>query len=340
MSIRKIAARAGVSIATVSRTLNAPEKVDPGTAARVKRAIADLDYWPNLSARALVTGRTRLIGLIVPSLIHSFFAELSQGLSRELRQDGFSLVVAPSDEDPAIEQEIIRQLLARGVDSLLIASVQQDAASFKQLTKHHVPFILLDRKIPGLSTNFIGVDDEEVGRIATEHLIEIGCQRIAHVGGTQISTALGRLRGYERTLQRHGIPLNPDYVIMANRMDEGADAAGYQAALRLLSLDPAPDGIFCYNDPVAYGVMTALLDKGIRIPEDIALVGSGNLHSDTFLPVPLSSVDQQSRRIGERAAQLAISLVKGDGQAPAHTTAVLLDPALVIRNSTKKTRHI
>ncbi len=318
----------------VSRTLNAPEKVDPGTAVRVRRAIADLDYLPNLSARALVTGQTRLIGLVVPSLIHSFFAELSQGLSRELRKEGFSLVVAPSDEDPLIEQEIIRQLLARGVDSLLIASVQNEGAAFKKLKKHKVPFILLDRKIPGLSAHFIGVDDEEVGRIATEHLIEIGCRRIAHVGGSQISTALGRLTGYQQTLQRHGININPDYVVTSERMDDDADTAGYHAALQLLSLNPLPDGIFCYSDPVAVGVMSALLNKGIRIPADIALVGSGNLHSDTLLPVPLSSVNQHSRRIGERAAQMALSLVQDS--ASTEKVSILLTPTLIIRDSSRK----
>src|SRR6185312_12853872 len=126
MNIKEIAKRARISIATVSRTINAPHTVCPDTARRVRKVLDDLDYYPNLTARALVTGRKNLIGLVVPNLIHSFFAEISQSLSRVLRGSGYSLLICSSDEDPEIERQTLTHLLARGVDALLIATVQQD----------------------------------------------------------------------------------------------------------------------------------------------------------------------------------------------------------------------
>src|SRR5262245_53461003 len=157
MSIKEVAKRAGVSIATVSRTINVPEKVHPRTVERVRRAIERLGYHPNLTARALKTGRTNLVGLVVPGLVHSFFAELARGLSAVLREEGISVVIASSDEDPGLEQRTVDHLVDRGVDALLLASVQLDKEAFQKVTRHKVPFILIDRLIPGLSANFVGV---------------------------------------------------------------------------------------------------------------------------------------------------------------------------------------
>ncbi|HEY1263611.1 MAG TPA: LacI family DNA-binding transcriptional regulator [Terriglobales bacterium] len=334
MNIKEVAKRARVSIATVSRTVNFPHLVHPRTAERVRKAVAELNYRPNLTARALKTGRTHLVGLIVPDLVHSFFAELARGLSSALRPEGFSVVISSSEEDAGLEAQAIDHLLARGVDALLIASVQQEKEIFEQVERRHVPYILVDRTIPGLAANFVGVEDDNVGFIATEHLLRIGCKRIAHIRGARISTALGRLEGYKAALRKHGLPVMPEYVINAEKMDESADSAGYEAALKLLALDSRPDGIFCFNDPLAIGVMKALLERGIRIPQEIALIGSGNLHFDSLLRVPLSTVDQCSELIGERAAELAIQLIKAQ-DAPKPRT-IYLPPRLVVRDSARR----
>ncbi len=334
MSIKEVAKRAGVSIATVSRTINAPEKVHPGTVARVQRAIERLGYRPNLTARALKTGRTNLVGLIVPDLVHSFFAELARGVSGVLREEGVSVVITSSEEDPDLEQQAINHLLDRGVDALLIASVQLGKDTFQKVTKQKVPLILVDRLIPGLSANFVGVKDDTVGFIATEHLIQIGCRNIAHICGTRISTALGRLAGYKRALKEYDIAVDPDFVVAVEKQDESADVAGYRAAMKLLSLPNRPDGIFCFNDPVAIGAMNAVLTKGLRIPEDVALIGSANLHFDDVLRVPLSTVDQCSEMIGQRAALLAINLIETKSSVSPRT--VFLPPKVVVRESTRR----
>lgn len=334
MNIKEVAKRAKVSVATVSRTVNAPHMVQPRTAERVRKAVEELGYRPNLTARALKTGRTHLIGLVVPNLIHSFFAELAHGLASVLREKGFSVVISSSDEDPELERQEIEHLLGRGVDALLVASVQKGKEDFHEVSKLKIPFILIDRLVPGLTANFVGVQDEKVGLLATEHLIGIGCRTLAHIRGTQISTALGRVAGYKKALAKHHLEIRPEYIVPVSKHDESADVAGYHAALKLLSLNPRPDGIFCFNDPVAIGAMTAILEKGLRIPEDIALVGSGNLHFDNLLRVPLSTIDQCSEMIGRRAAQMAIGLIENKNAE--RTKTVFLKPTLVVRDSTKR----
>jgi LacI family transcriptional regulator len=184
-----------------------------------------------------------------------------------------------------------------------------------------------------LDANFVGVDDETVGELATEHLVSIGCRRIAHIRGPQISTATGRLEGYRRVLGRHNLDPDPSWIPAATAGDEDSEARGRKAMRQLLKAHPRPDGVFCYNDPAAMGAMNEILDAGLRIPEDIALIGCGNVHYGASLRVPLSSIDQQSGTIGERAAKLALSLVESKRAAP---KTILLKPKLVARASTAR----
>ena len=332
--IKDIADDLGVSVAAVSRALRNRGEISSEKRALVLKRAAELNYRPNLVARALVTGRSGLMGLIVPDLVHSFFAELAVGLSRSLRRSGVNLVVTSSDEDPELEREEIDRLLARGVDALLIASTQHNPDALRSVLEHNTACVLLDRWFAGLSANFIGVDDEKVGCLATEHLIQIGCSRIAHISGTDVSTSRGRLEGYKKTLARYGMPVREEYIVCVEQLDKAAFAGGYTSALKLLCCDPRPDGIFCCNDPMAIGAIRAILEAGLRIPQDIALIGCGNLHYDSALQVPLSSIDQRSEVLGERAAQLAIRLV--EAQKPIRPKVILLEPHLIVRKSTER----
>ena len=220
------------------------------------------------------------------------------------------------------------------MDALILASSQKDAGFFHHIEKQKTPFVLIDRRPEGGKVNFVGVNDEEIGRIATEHLIEIGCRKIAHIGGPGISTAVGRLRGYRQALERQGLPVDPLYVISREHADEASDATGYEAMNQLLAKKHAPDGVFCYNDPTAMGAMQAAIEKGIRIPQDLAIIGSGNVRYAKFLRVPLSTIDQQSEEIGDRAAKLALKLIESKTQPKPNT--ILLTPRLVVRESTTR----
>jgi len=334
VTMKDIAQELGVSIGTVSKVLRDHPDISAETRERVRKRMRELNYRPNLAARALVTGRTHTVGLVVPDLVHPFFGEVAGGLSKLLRKKGYSLIIASSDEDVELENRAIDQLLARRVDALIVASSQRDAAFFHQIEKQKTPLVLIDRRPEGSRANFVGVDDEEIGRIATEHLIEMGCRRIAHIGGPGISTAIGRLTGYRQALERHGLAAGPEYVIGRDHVDEASDATGYEAMKQLLGLQKAPDGVFCYNDPTAMGAMQAALEKGVRIPQDLALIGAGNVRYAKFLRVPLSSIDQQSGEIGDRAAKLAVRLIEAKTRTKPGT--ILLDPKLIVRESSAR----
>lgn len=330
--MKDIARDLGVSVVTVSKVVRNVPDISQETRGRVLKRIKELNYTPNAAAQALVTGRSRVIALIVPDLVHPFFAEVAKGLSAVLRSKAYSLVISSSEDDPALEQKEIEHLLARGVDALIIASVQTTAESFGRIEERHIPYVLIDRKVDTLPAHFIGVDDELVGRLATEHLLDVGCRRIAHIAGSGVSSAVGRLEGYRRTLEKHGLSAADDSIVSRAHGDDLGDVTGYEAMQRLLALRPRPDGVFCYNDPTAMGAMLAILDHGLKIPDDIAVIGCGDVQYSKFLRVPLTSISQQTEAMGRKAGQLALSLLKARGTGRVRT--ILLTPRLEVRQST------
>src|SRR5213595_2977602 len=271
--MKDIARDLGVSVITISKVLRNHPDVGDETRERVLARVKELDYQPNLAARSLVTGRTYLVGLVVPDLLHPFFAEIAKSLSDVLRGSGYYLIVSSSEEDPDLEEQEINQLLARRLDILIIASCRSTVDLFFRIEKQKTPYVLIDRALPGLTVNFVGVDDEAVGMLATKHLIDIGCKRIAHIRGPETSPGLRRLDGYKRALGEAGLRITNDYVITEAKGDVETRQRGADAMRRLLSLDPRPDGVFCFNDPLAMGAMNFTLNQGLRIPEDIALIG-------------------------------------------------------------------
>jgi len=170
--MKDIAKDLGVSLITISKVLRNHPDIGYETRERVLARVKERDYRPNLAARSLVTGRSYLVGLVVPDLLHPFFAEVAKSLSDVLRGNGYYLIVCSSDEDPA-----------RRLDTLIIASCHTTVDNFFALKMQNTPYVLIDRCFPGLSANFIGVDDESVGMLATRHLIDIGCKRVAHIRG-------------------------------------------------------------------------------------------------------------------------------------------------------------
>jgi len=332
--LKDIANDLNLSVVTISKVLRDHPDISQETRQRVLKRMKELNYRPNLAARALVTGRSNIAGLVVPDLVHPFFGQAAKGLSNGLRKKGYSLVLSSSDDDPELERQEIEQLLARRVDVLIVASTQETMETFRRLEQQKVRYMLIDRKFDGLAANFIGVDDAAAGELATTHLIDAGCRSIAHLGGPNVSTALGRLEGYRRALQARGFLVAPEYIEMREHGDDAGERSGYQAMQRILALAPPPDGVFCYNDPTAMGAMKAVLEAGLRIPEDVAIVGCGNVAYADFLRVPLTSIDQQSAVIGERAARMALALLEsGPATRP---KAVLLEPKLVVRASTMR----
>lgn len=332
--MKDIAQDLGVSAVTVSKVLRDHPDISEETRQRVLKRVAELDYQPNVLARSLVTGRSYLVGLVVPGLLHSFFAEVAKGLSTVISPKGYSLLVSSSEENSELERQEIRQLLARRLDALVIASSGTDIALFQSMDLQSVPYVLIDREFPELNANFVGIDDTKAGRIAAEHLLDIGCRRVAHISGRENSPGIRRFDGYKQALHNAGIPYREEYVVSGVRVDTQSTEHGAEAMRILLQRNPRPDGVFCHNDPLAIGAMNAILDAGLRIPEDIALIGIGNLYYDNSLRVSLSSIDQHSEQIGQQAAEIILNLMEKKTK-PAPRT-IILDPVLVVRASTKR----
>lgn len=331
MRMKDIAEDLGVSLMTVSKALRSHSDISEETRQRVLKRMRELNYQPDWIARSMVTGRTYLVGLVLPDLMHSFFAEVAMGVARKLQPLGYQVVIANTQEDPELEKRNLEVLTARKVDGLIIASAQRqrDLKVFHAIERAGTPFVLVDRMVQGLEANYVGVKDEEVGRIATEHLIAMGAKRIAHIRGPAISTGRGRLRGYRHALQRRGMKIRPEYIVSG----EWGDRGGYEAMLELLKRNPRPDAVFCYNDPVAAGAIQAAFEAKLRVPQDVAIVGAGNVHYSDLLRVPLSTVDQSSTLIGERAAELLFECM--EAKKPPKAQRILISSKLVVRDSTR-----
>lgn len=332
--MKDIAADLGLSVVTVSKVLRNHPDIGDETRERVLRRVKELDYQPNAMARSLVTGRSYLVGLIVPDLLHPFFAEIAKALSTAIRSRGYYLIISSSEEDPELEIREIRHLQARRLDALIVASTGTSVTQFEQMDDRDEIYMLIDRNLPGLQANYVGNDDEMAGRIATEHLIDIGCRRIAHIRGRANSTGNHRFEGYRKALQAHGLPFSEDLVISRNTVDVRSLEQGAEAMRLLLERTPVPDGVFCYNDPLAIGAINTVLDAGLRIPDDIAIIGCGNLHYDEWLRVSLSSIDQQSQQMGQVAADMVISLIESKHKMTPRSS--ILEPTLIARGSTAR----
>ncbi len=331
--LKDIADDLGVSLVTVSKVLRNHPDVGARTRERVMQRVREMNYRPNVAARTLVTGRTFNVALIVPDLVHSFFAEVAKGATPVLRARDYNLLISSSDEDVDLERREAEQLIARGVDTLMIASAQVSPDFFVKLERDGIPYLLLDREIPGLTANFVGVDDEALGYLATRHLIERGYRRIAHIGGSNVSTAVRRFAGYRRALAEAGFEFDSRYVVPRAQIDRVADVTGFAAMEKLLEVRPLADAVFCFNDPTAAGAMKAILNAGLRIPGDMGVIGAGNVRHTELFRVPLTTIDQASDAIGRAAAELALELASEGGKRRKVPKRVLIEPSLIVRES-------
>ena len=332
VTMSDIARDLNVSVVTVSKVLRNQGKISEATRKRVLRRAKQLHYQMNWVARSLVTRRTYTIGLLLPELTHPFFAEIARALAQTVQAHGYHVIISYFEEDPDLEASELNSLLARQVDGLIVASAQVPGCRemFRRVQARTVPYVLIDRPIPGVSACFVGVDNRAIGRMATEHLISQKCRRIAHLRGPEMGIAAERLDGYRRALAMRGLAPLKEYIVSGGHNDD----TGYAGMQRLLRLKQLPDGVFCYNDPVAIGAMKAILEKGLSIPKDIAIVGAGNIHFSDALAVPLTTIDQGTCKIGRLAAELLLARIASKRrQKPIR---VLIPLRLVIRESSKR----
>ena len=332
VTMMDIARDLNVSVVTVSKVLRNQGKISAATRKRVLRRAKDLHYQMNWVARSLVTRRTYTIGLLLPEFTHPFFAEIARAIAQTVRPHGYHVIISSFEEDPELEVSEADSLMARQVDGLIIASAQPVHCLdlFQRIQKRKVPFVLIDRWFAGLRASFVGVDNRAIGRLATEHLIACGCRRIGHLRGPEVGIATERLEGYRRALVKRGLPVYPRYVVAGGH----EDGTGYEGMRQLLRVRPVPDGVFCYSDPVAIGAIKAILEAGLKVPDDISVVGAGNVRYSDLLVVPLTTIDQGSCQMGVRAAELLIEGIAS--KRSLQPRKILLPPKLVERQSTRR----
>lgn len=335
--LKDIAADLGISAVTVSKVLRGKPDVGEETRKRVLQRVREVNYQPNLLARGLASGKSQTVGLIVPDLLHTFFAEFAKGLKAGLRRRGYQLILASAEEEPQLEREEIDTLLARGVDALLLATCQPEEDALASLAGIQVPCVLVDRALPASGRPFVGTNDVVAGRLATEHLLQTGRKRIAHIAGDGFSTGRDRLLGYQAALAAAGLLFRASSVVTRSRLEEAGDAIGEGAMIELLGRGERPDALFCYNDLAAVGSIRAAMAAGLRVPEDIAIIGCGNLRLADYLHVPLSSIDQATAEQGELAARLAVALL--EGKTKMQDRQVRVTPRIVVRASTSVARQ-
>src|SRR5579863_6983593 len=252
--MKDIAAELGVSVITISKVLRNEGRISKEMRERVLRRAQELNYRPDLTARSLATGRSYMVGMVVPDLTHPFFAAIAKDLARSLSQKGYSLVISSSDEDPDLEIREVESLLARQIDALVLASSGRAKTSslHRCLQRSGVPYLLLDRPVRGLNAHFVGSDDKAIGNMATEFLIERGYWRIAHIGIAGITTGARRQGGYQTALQRHGLRSSTKRIVLVSSGDANGEESGQGAMHKLLALKSRPDAVFCYNDIIAW----------------------------------------------------------------------------------------
>ncbi|MEA3311895.1 MAG: LacI family DNA-binding transcriptional regulator [candidate division WOR-3 bacterium] len=330
LTIRDVAHAAGVSINTVSRALSGKPDVNEETRKTILSAAEKLGYRPNKLARGLQSNKTQTVGVVITDIANPFFSALVKGVEESAREENYSIVLQDTDENYEKEKEAIQVLLAEQVDGLLITPVQTSKETIEDLKRTGLPFVLLGRHFDGLETDYVVTDDVQGGFQTTEHLIELGHKRIAMINGPlHISSAKERFQGYQKALDHYGIELDESILSAGAITTED----GYKVAKSLLGRQPQPTAVFAYSDFVAFGVMKAIREVGLEIPEDIAVMGYDDVEFSSCLEVPLTTVRIPKRELGRKAMKLLSKKIEKEKRELQKCT---LKARLIPRQSTQR----
>jgi LacI family transcriptional regulator len=338
VTIKDIARELGISPSTVSRAL----KNHPDISAETKKAVHELaeklNYQPNIVALSLRHSKTNTIGVIIPEIVHYFFSTVISGIESVAYEAGYNVILTQSNESAQREATDLRALFNSRVDGMLI-SISRETKQYDHieniLTKD-VPVVFFDRWYDNPRTSKVLVDDYEGAYEAVKHLISQGCKRIAHLEAVPgLSISEDRKRGYVDALKDHGHVIDEQLTVIC---PSGSLEDGQRAAEKLLSLKNPPDGIFANNDLLAFGAMQVIKKKGLKIPDDIAMMGYSNWFFSALMDPPLSSVHQPGFEMGQEAARLLIRQIelKGKDNAEVKPEKKILKTHLVIRESSLK----
>ena len=331
ISIAEIARICNVSKATVSRVINdSPIGVGEETRKRVKQVMEELNYRPNALARGVAVSRSFMIGVIVPDVSNFFYPRIIRGISDYLEKHGYSMIVCNSDYDPEKEAKLLMSLVDRRVDGVILCSGYSNKAFLEQYRKYQVPLVLLGRTFDSSVSNAsITGDNVKGAKKAASYLIRGGNRRIVYVEGkTEISGSRQRLTGYKEALSEHQIPFDPKLLLSGDYSIE----FGRQAARELLEKKIVFDAVMTGSDLIAIGLVSGLLDAGIRIPEDVEVMGFDNIElAEVFRPA-LSTVSKPHYQMAQYLAEQIVRIIEGEKPELAH---VVVEPMLKLRQTTK-----
>ena len=327
ISIKDIARLAKVSHSTVSRALHSDPQVSAATAARIRRIAEKAGYRASAAARSLVVGRSKTIGVVATNIADPFVAGVVSGIEDMEEKHGYSVFLANSNADPEREVRVVRAFEERRVDGIIVTSSRVGALYVPVMERLRVPVVLLNNQHPSEFAHSVLIDNLEASYQATRHLIDLGHWRIAYVGdqfGYQSDTE--RCGGYRRALEEARIKFDPALVVHGDGMPEG----GAQAMAQLLALPKRPTAVFCYNDMSALGAMRRVRANGLRIPDDISLIGFDDLYISQYLEPPLTTVRQPMRQMGRMAMETLLHIFDG----PHSTHNLRVEGQLIVRQST------
>jgi LacI family transcriptional regulator, galactose operon repressor len=328
-TMKRIAGELGVSITTVSKVLNNRADISDATRMRVLAKVEELGYQRNAVARSLSLRRTHTLGVVIPDLMHSFFVEIIAGIEPVASVRGYGLLLCSSAEDLRKERAEIEMLRGRQVDGVVLASTYGSGNSdmLRDLVKHGTTLVMIDRDDhPTVKCHRVLTDDKRVGELATAHLVDLGRRAIAHIAGPPIVHAKRRERGWREALEQRGITPRDGWLAPAGFMESD----GYRAMKRLLTVKPRIDAVFAANDPAAIGAMKAIWEAGLSVPDDIAIVGVGDIALGDLLRVPLTTVGWSRQEQGRHAAELLLNGLDLEDDVPQR---IVIPPRLIVRES-------
>lgn len=326
-TIKRVADRAGVSIATVSRVGADPRSVSEKLRLRVEEAALALNYRPSRAARMLRGGTSQAVGVVIPDLENPFFTAVVRGIDLVLQAAGYTLLLANSDEDAARERNILLTLRAEGVAGIIFVPINSARDAYREVLAPPLYTVVVDRAPAQLRPDLVTVDNVEGTRIGVAHLFELGHRDVALLGGPlRHSTATERRQGYELALRDAGRPIRQDLIYSGDFREAG----GYAGMNALIALARRPTAVFVANNLMTLGAFRALHEADVRIPEEVALVGFDDMPWATSLNPPLTAVSQPSQEIGSSAADLLLDRIARPDRAIRH---LILETKLVVRAS-------
>ncbi len=327
VTLREVARRARVSVSTAARALGGYGYVSSSTRERVLRAARELDYHPNAIARSMIKGRTHTLGVVVSDSANPFFAAVVRGIEDVALPHGYGILLCNADEDPRKEAMYVGMLRQKRVDGVIVSPSDASSGALPSLLASGVPLVQVDRRAPGLPADAVVCDNRAGVRAAVEHLVSLGHRHIALIGGPRrLYTGRERTRAFQAALRRLGLPSRSSWLLEGTfKVDSGYELAG-----KLLETRPRPTAVFVANNLMTIGALLRFREEGVRIPQDMAVVGFDDMDWAPILTPPLTAVAQPTFDLGRTAARLLLERILDPALPP---RVVVLPPRLVVRES-------